>query len=482
MIPTVAILGRPNVGKSTLFNRLVGARRAIVDARPGVTRDRIEGEARLGGLRFRVLDTAGLELSEDELGQRLRQQSLAALKEADVVLFLVDAQVGLTPLDEELAELLRRAGRPVIPVANKCESASARAFASELWGLGLGEPVAISARHGRGFDELAAALRPHLRPHRPTQEPAEDAAGGGAVAAEAPAAGVAAADIPAEGVEAAADEGEGEPIRIAVVGRPNTGKSSLVNRLLGEERLLTGPTPGLTRDAVDVPWSWRGHDFVLVDTAGLRKRARIDDRLEKISAARSLEAVRRADVAILVLDARMPLERQDAAIARYATERGRPLVVALNKWDLVEDPAAVGALVRERVERRLSAVEGVPVVPVSALTGRGLERLLQAVVTAHARWRRRIPTGALNRWLEEALRRHPPPSVDGRRAKIRYATQVDTRPPHIVLFANRPALAMPRSYLRYLAKELRAAFDLGGIPLRLETRAGDNPYAPARSR
>ncbi len=453
MTRTVAILGRPNVGKSTLFNRLVGERRAIVDARPGVTRDRIEGEARLHGLRFRVLDTAGLDPGDEDLARRLRAHSLAALAEADVVLFLVDARAGLTPLDEELADLLRRAGKPVVPVANKCETASARAFASELWGLGLGEPVCLSARHGQGLDDLADALRPLLRQPR--------------AAAEGPA---------PEG-----EDGEAAgPVRIAVVGRPNTGKSSLVNRLLGEERLLTGPTPGLTRDAVEVPWRWRGHDFVLVDTAGLRKRARIDDRLEKISVARALEAVRRAEVAILVLDARMPLERQDAAIARYVTARGRPLVVALNKWDLVEDPRAVGALVRERAERRLSEIEGVPVVPVSALTGHGLDRLLAAVVAARERWCRRIPTGPLNRWLEEALRRHAPPVVDGRRVKIRYATQVDTRPPHIVLFGNRPALELPRSYLRYLARELRSAFDLPGIPVRLEPRAGDNPYAPSR--
>ncbi len=456
MTRTVAILGRPNVGKSTLFNRLVGERRAIVDARPGVTRDRIEGEARLRGLRFRVLDTAGLDPGDGDLARRVRTHSLAALAEADVVLFLVDARAGLTPLDEELADLLRRSGKPVVPVANKCETASARAFASELWGLGLGTPVCLSARHGRGLDDLADALRPLLR--RPPE------------------------DRTAEPETAAEEEGAGDggPVRIAVVGRPNTGKSSLVNRLLGAERLLTGPTPGLTRDAVEVPWCWRGRDFVLVDTAGLRKRARIDDRLEKISAGRALEAVRRAEVAILVLDARMPLEKQDAAIARYVTARGRPLVVALNKWDLVEDPRAVGSLVRERAGRRLSEIEGVPVVPVSALTGHGLDRLLAAVVTARERWSRRIPTGTLNRWLEEVLRHHAPPAVAGRRVKIRYATQVDTRPPHIVLFGNRPALEMPRSYLRYLARELRAAFDLAGIPVRLEPRAGDNPYDPSR--
>lgn len=449
MTRTVAIVGRPNVGKSTLFNRLVGGRRAIVDPTPGVTRDRIEGEGRLRELRFRVLDTAGLDLAGDELAERMRAQTLAALDEADVVLFLVDAREGITPLDRELAELLRRQPKPVVLVANKCEGRLIEAQGLEAWSLGLGEPVLFSARHGHGLDELAAALRPHLAvPEEPE-------------AAEEPEA------------EAAEESG---PVRLAVVGRPNTGKSSLINRILGSERLLTGPMPGLTRDAVEVRWSWRGRDFVLVDTAGLRKRARIEERLEKISVGRTLEAAFGADVAILVVDATAPLEHQDAAIARVLSSRGRPFVVALNKWDLVEDAKATGELVRERLERRLSDVEGVPVVPVSALTGRGIGRLLDAVLAQHERAGRKISTGRLNRWLQEAMRHHAPPSVDGRRAKLRYVTQTGVRPPRFVLFGNPPARELPRSYLRYLTRELRRAFDLPGIPVSFEVRAAENPY------
>jgi len=454
MLRTVAIVGRPNVGKSTLFNRLVGSRRAIVDATPGVTRDRIEGEGRLSDLRFRVLDTAGLDLAEDELAERMRAQTFVAVDEADVVLFLVDAREGITPLDEQLAELLRRQPKPVVLVANKCEGRLVEAQGLEAWSLGLGEPVLLSARHGHGLDALAAALRPHL---------AADAA-----------------EEPADGKVQA--EEETGPVRLAVVGRPNTGKSSLINRMLGSERLLTGPEPGLTRDAVEVRWSWRGHDFVLVDTAGLRRRARIGERLEKISVGRTLEAAFRADVAILVVDATAPIEHQDAAIARVLGSRGKPFVVALNKWDLVEDRKAVGELVRERLERRLSDVEGVPVVPVSALTGRGIDRLLEAVLAQYGRAGRKIPTARLNRWLQETMRHHAPPAVDGRRAKLRYVTQTGTRPPRFVLFGNPPARGLPRSYLRYLTRELRRAFDLPGIPVSLEVRAAENPYVEAEGR
>lgn len=447
MLPTVAIVGRPNVGKSTLFNRLIGERRAIVDDRPGVTRDCIEGEAKLFGLRFRLLDTAGLLLeSGDGLAMAIERQTRTAIADADVVLFVCDVRAGLTPLDREIAALLRRARRPVVLVANKCEGRLPEAQAAEAWALGLGEPLPLSAEHGLGFQALAEVLAPLLaeameRRAQSPQPQAQDAA-----------------------------------VRVAVVGRPNTGKSSLVNRLLGEERLLTGPEPGITRDAVEVPFTWRGHAFVLVDTAGLRKRARIEDRIERLSAAKSLEAIRTAEVAILVIDATQPLERQDATIAARAVEEGRPLVVALNKWDLVDNGPALLREVGLRARSRLSEVPGVPIVPVSALTGRGLDRLLEAVRSVHARAGERIPTGRLNRWLESALGRQPPPTVDGKRAKIRFATQTGVRPPTLVLFGNRPALALPASYRRYLLGDFRRSFGFEGIPLRLELRASDNPF------
>lgn len=448
MTRTVAIVGRPNVGKSTLFNRLVGQRRAIVDDRPGVTRDRIEGEARLFGLRFRVLDTAGLLLDAGSgLEEALKRQTLAALGEADIVLFLVDARTGVTPLDEEIAALLRRSRRPVLLVANKCEGRLPEAQVAEAWALGLGEPLPLSAEHGLGFDALADALAPLL-------------ADGGSAAEEGGDAG----------------EDPDAPVRIAVVGRPNTGKSSLVNRLLGEERLLTGPEAGITRDAVDVAWQWRGRTFVLVDTAGLRKRARIEDRLEKITAAASLRAIRTSDVVILVVDATRALEKQDVTIAARAVAQGRPLVVALNKWDLVEDGAGLRREIAERARTRLSEVPGVPLVAVSALTGRGIDRLLRAVLEVHGRAGERIPTGRLNRWLEAVTGRHPPPGVDGRRTRLRFATQTGTRPPTLVLFGNRPALDLPASYRRYLLHDFRRTFGFEGIPVRLELRAGDNPF------
>lgn len=448
MPKTVAIVGRPNVGKSTLFNRLVGSRRAIVDDRPGVTRDRLEGEARLFGLSFRVVDTAGLLLDTGSaFEEALKRQTLRALAEADLALFLIDARAGITPLDEEIAELLRRSGRPVLLVANKCEGRLPEAQAAEAWALGLGAPLPLSAEHGLGFDELAEALAPLI---------VED-------------------EDSAAGAQAEGGQSDGA-IRIAVVGRPNTGKSSLVNRLIGEERLLVGPEAGITRDAVDVAWQWRGQPFILVDTAGLRKRARIEDRVEKISASASLKAIRSCDVAVLVVDALQALEKQDVTIAARALSQGRPLVVALNKWDLVREAAAVRRAVTDRARERLSDVPAVPLVPVSALTGFGLDRLLQAVLDVHARAGERIGTGRLNRWLEQALTRHPPPSVDGRRTKIRFATQTAVRPPTLVLFGNRPAQELPASYRRYLLHDFRKTFGLEGIPVRLELRAGDNPF------
>ncbi len=441
---TVAIVGRPNVGKSTLFNRLVGRRHALVDPIPGVTRDRIEGQARIGHLEFRAIDTAGLEEGPDDtLEGRLRQQTGRALADADVALMLIDARAGLTSLDRHFARWLRRQKKPVILVANKCEGAAAEALASEAWGLGLGAPIPISAEHGEGLAGLAEALL----------EQAGSEAGPEAETAEATAA-----------------------LRLAIVGRPNVGKSSLINRLIREERLLTGPEPGLTRDAVAVRWQWQGRPVELVDTAGLRRKARIERAgLERLSTRASLSAIRDAEVVLLVVEAREPLERQDLVIANRALEAGRALVLAANKWDLVEEPNAAHALIRRRIEERLPQVKGIRYVPISALTGKNLDRLLPAVAETYERWSKRVPTAALNRWLGPMVEAHPPPMAKGRRVKVRYITQVATRPPSFVLFVSQ-ADALPDSYLRYLANGLREAFDLKGVPIRLKQRAGRNPY------
>lgn len=443
---TVAILGRPNVGKSTLFNRLVGRRRAIVDDTPGVTRDRIEGVCRLGAEEFRVIDTAGIEAGgPDSLAGRMRQVALQGLGEADVGLFVVDARAGITATDEEIAVELRRQAKPILLVANKCEGRLATAQANEAWALGLGEPLPVSAEHGDGIPDLLAAIEQRL---------------GGADAAK----------------EAPASEPD-RPLRLAVVGRPNAGKSSLVNRLIDEDRLLTGPEPGLTRDSITLPLSWQGHRIDLVDTAGLRRKAKVEAKLEKLSTSATLQALKMAEVVVLVVDATMALERQDLTIAHLVHQEGRALVVALNKWDLVQDPAEVMSRVGRALADQLADLKGVPCIPLSALTGRHVDKLLPAVLEAHERWDRRVPTSALNRWLEGALDRHPPPMVQGRRIKIRYATQAKARPPTFVLFANKQAEALPQSYLRYLAAGLREAFDLWGVPIRFHVRHGHNPYA-----
>jgi GTPase len=444
---TVAIVGRPNVGKSTLFNRLVGRRQALVDPTPGVTRDRIQGAGRIGPIEFRTIDTAGLaEGPEGSLEERLRQQTGAALAEADVACMLIDAKAGLTALDRHFASWLRRQGKPVVLVANKCEGLAAASFASEAWALGLGAPVPISAQNGEGLADLAAAI--------------ETAAG-----------------ATAAGDEAAPDATLEPPLRLVVAGRPNVGKSSLINRLLEDERLLTGPEPGLTRDAVAIVWQWRGRRIELVDTAGLRRRARIEQGgLEQLSSRAALAALRRAEVVLLLVDGTAPLEKQDLAIANRAIEAGRALVVAANKWDLVSAPEVALAGLRERIEARLPQIRGVACLPISVLTGKNVGRLLPAVVQAQERWSRRVPTAALNRWLEDALATHAPPMAKGRRVKIRYATQVSARPPTFVLFVSQ-AGALPESYLRYLANGVRETFDLAGVPLRLMPRTGDNPYA-----
>jgi GTPase len=443
----IAIVGRPNVGKSTLFNRLVGRGRALVDPTPGVTRDRIEGDARLGHLEFRAIDTAGFEEgTAGSLEARLRKQTEAALAESDAALLVIDAKAGVTALDAQFASWLRRQPTPVILVANKCEGAAAEASASEAWSLGLGPPIPISAQNGEGLADLVEALRVYT-------------------------------ETPAATPEAALETERPGRLRLVVAGRPNVGKSSLVNRLLQDERLLVGPEPGLTRDAVTIAWEWQGREVELVDTAGLRRKARIEPgSLERLSSRASLAALRRADVVLLLTEASAPLEKQDLAIANQIIELGRAPVLALNKWDLVEDEAAARAVVRGRLESRLPQVKGIEWLPISVLTGQNVDRLLPAVIATYDRWATRIPTAALNRWLEEATSAHPPPMSKGRRVRLRYATQVTQRPPTIVLFVSQKG-ALPDAYLRYLVANLRDAFDLGGVPIRLLLRTGENPYA-----
>ncbi len=448
---TLAIVGRPNVGKSTLFNRLVGKRIALVDDRPGVTRDRREGDARLGDLDFTIIDTAGLEdAGTGTLEARMRAQTEEAIRLADVIIFMVDARVGLTPDDHVFADLVRRSGKPVILAANKSEGKVGMAGAYEAFGLGLGDPVPLSAEHGEGLSELYDALAVHMP--APVFED-EDVA---------------------EGEDEVDDPNK--PISVAIVGRPNAGKSTLVNALIGEDRMLTGPEAGITRDAIAVDWDWGGRKFRLVDTAGLRKRARIEDKVEKLSVADALRAIRFAQVVVVCMDAEKPFEDQDLRIADLAAKEGRAVVLAFTKWDLIPHKGGKAAKLREEADHWLPQIKGCPVVANSAETGQGLDRLMQAIVDARVPWQKRISTNQLVRWLQETLDHHPPPAVSGRRIKLRYMTQAKTRPPTFVAFCSRPE-ALPESYLRYLVNGLRESFELQGTPIRFHLKKTDNPYA-----
>jgi GTPase len=454
----VAIVGRPNVGKSTLFNRLAGRRVALVDDTPGVTRDRRKGSARLGDLSFTIIDTAGLEESAPEsLSGRMRAQTEAAIDDADAVFFLIDARAGIVPDDRVFANLLRRAGKPTIVVANKAEGRGGTAGVYESFALGLGEPVAISAEHGEGLADLYDALRA-AAPEKTAAPPEDEVGQEAAESAAGPAPAVA------------------RPIRIAVVGRPNAGKSTLINRLLGEERLITGPEAGITRDAIAVPLPWNGRLFEVYDTAGLRRRSRVDGKLEKLSVADTLEAIRFAEVVVLLIDASVAFEEQDLRIADLIEREGRALVLGINKWDLQDAAPGAIAKLHDQADRLLTQVKGVPVVAVSGLAGTGLDHLMKAVMDIHVLWNKRIPTSALNRWFDDVLTAHPPPAVSGRRLKLNYITQPKTRPPNFVLFCTR-ADAVPESYRRYLINALRERFDLPGVPIRLTLREKVNPYA-----
>ncbi|MGB1546058.1 MAG: ribosome biogenesis GTPase Der [Candidatus Puniceispirillaceae bacterium] len=477
MTVTFAIVGRPNVGKSTLFNRLTGTRHAIVDDQPGVTRDRREGEGRLAEMRFRLIDTAGLEKAKaGTLEDRMRLQTEAAVQQADITLLVIDGRAGLLPDDLYFAQQIRRSGTSVVLLANKCEGRTGIETLAEAWQLGLGPAVPVSAAHGDGLSDLYDALLDQARQmgleaalfgeDQPDPSDVEDVQN-------------TVAD-PDDGQDIWIDEAAYEPIRIAVAGRPNMDKSTLINALIGEKRLLTGPEAGITRDAITLPFVWREQDYQLVDTAGIRRQARVTNKVERLMVVDAQRAIQFARVCILMLDARQPPHRQDMVIARQITDEGRALVIAANMWDDVADKQSAMQLINDRLETSLAQVRGVPVVPVSGLYGRGLERLMQTVDDVHRLWNTRISTGRLNRWLEPMLEAHPPPMSQGRRLRIRYMTQVRTRPPTFALFASRP-VDLPESYLRYLIGGLRADFSLSGIPVRMLLRKGsENPYAPKR--
>jgi GTP-binding protein len=451
MIPTVVIVGRPNVGKSTLFNRLVGKRIALVDDQPGVTRDRREGQAKLGDLSFTLVDTAGLEdAAPQSLAGRMLAQTKAAIADADAILFVIDARAGLLPADEGFADLVRKSGKSTILIANKSEGKAGAAGAMEAYALGFGEPIPVSAEHGEGLADLYDALQ-SVFDHRPSSAESDD-------------------------LEPDTDAQPARPIRVAVVGRPNAGKSTLVNRLLGEERLLTGPEAGITRDTISVPLTWEGHNFLFHDTAGMRRKSRIEEKVEKLAVSDALEAIRFADVVIVLMDAERPFEEQDLRIADLVEREGRALVIGMNKWDLKGDARGSAGKLRGEVDHWLPQMKGVPIVALSGQSGEGIDRLMRAVLHAHAVWNKRVATAELNRWFEDTISAHPPPAVSGRRLKLNYITQAKARPPSFVIFCTR-ADAVPEQYLRYLANAMRESFGLPGTPIRITLREKKNPYA-----
>ncbi len=462
MIPKIAIVGRPNVGKSTLFNRLTHTRDALVSDLPGLTRDRKQGDAELGGHAIGLIDTAGLEVAtRGSIADRMRAQTEAAIGEADLVLFVIDARSGVTGTDETFARTVRSSGKPVVLIANKCEGRTSDEGFYDAFKLGLGDPVPISAEHGLGLGDLErdalAALG--LKP-KAAAKARDGEAGDG---------------------DASDEAARRKPLRVAFVGRPNAGKSTLVNALLGEDRMITGPEPGLTRDSVASDFVWGGQEIKLFDTAGLRRRAKVTELAEKLSTGDTLRAVRFAEVVVLLIDAERGLEHQDLTIGDLVVEEGRALVIAINKWDLVEDKQKVLKELHAKIASGLAQIPGVAVVTISAASERGLDKLMRAVLKTAEIWNRRVPTPQLNRWLEEALARHAPPAPSGRRLKIRYVTQPSTRPPTFVAFCSRSD-ALPKSYQRYLINSLRDAFDLPGVPIRLNIRSGDNPFAAKRRR
>jgi GTP-binding protein len=456
MLPQVIIIGRPNVGKSTLFNRLIGKKLALVDDQPGVTRDRRFGEAHLLGLDFMVVDTAGWEDDDpDSLPGRMRAQTEISLEGADVALFVVDSRAGITPLDEEIGRWLRSSTVPVVLLANKAEGRASESGLLEAYALGLGEPVAISAEHGEGMADLFEALLPHLDDKQP---------------------------VPGEDDEEYDDEDTSGPLKLAIVGRPNAGKSTLINRMLGEDRLLTGPEAGITRDSIAVDWLWhdpkRGEDrqVRLIDTAGMRKKARVTEKLEKMAVADARHAVDFAEVVVLLLDATLGLEHQDLKIASMVLEEGRALIIAINKWDVAEGPSGLFNGIRGALDEGLAQVKGVPLLSVSARTGRGLDTLLSAAFEIREAWSKRVPTAGLNRWFDDALSANPPPAPSGRRIKLRYITQVNTRPPTFAVFGTRLDM-LPESYRRYLVNGIRRELGFDAVPIRLMLRTPKNPFA-----
>ena len=448
-LPTVAIIGRPNVGKSTLFNRLVGKRLALVDDRPGVTRDRREGEATLLGADFRVIDTAGYEDEDPEtLPGRMRAQTIAAVREADAALFVVDARAGVTPLDEEIARWLRSETTPVILAANKAEGRAGESGILEAYALGFGDPIPMSAEHGEGVVDLFEHLQPFI-------------------------------DRDEEEEEGQEEEGDG-PLKLAIVGRPNAGKSTLINRILQQERLITGPEAGITRDSISIDWEWKAPNgevrpVRLIDTAGMRKKARVQDKLEKLSVADARRAVDFAEVVVLLLDATLGLEAQDLRIADRVLQEGRALIVAINKWDVAENPSSLFQGIRAALDEGLAQARGLPLLAVSAITGKGIDQMLAAAFEIREVWSRRVSTGELNRWFEQALENNPPPAPGGKRIKLRYITQVNTRPPSFVIFGTRID-QLPESYRRYLVNGLRKELGFGAVPVRLQARAPKNPF------